>query len=98
MVMAEKIVHRIDGSAMSTSVADVGAHRGATLVPLAEALEGFGDAAQSRWVAWRRKLRLEAITPEQFVDLLDLVMAFADPVIGGTVAGKTWEPSRRTWT
>lgn len=32
-----------------------------------------------------------------FTDLLDLIVAFADPFIGGAVGGKAWQPFERAW-
>jgi Nucleotidyl transferase AbiEii toxin, Type IV TA system len=55
---------------LAEAVQRVAAHRGATIAPLHEVLDGYAEIAQQRWTAWRRKQHLEATTPESFSDLL----------------------------
>lgn len=76
----------------------VAAHRQATLRPLAEALVGMADTAQSKWAAWRRKQRLQDTTPEQFQDLLDHCTSFTDPILAGIEDNSRWDPTERAWT
>lgn len=54
--------------------------------------------AQRKWAVWRRKQRLEATTPDQFEDLLDVCTAFADPVLDKAAQGGTWDPTNDSWT
>lgn len=79
------------------AMAAVGEHRQADLRPLAEVLADMVGTAQPKWLAWRRKQRLETTTAEQFQDLLDRCVAFADPVITGAATGSTWDPDSGTW-
>jgi hypothetical protein len=67
------------------------------LSPLAEALAGYADLAQARWAAWRRKHHLEDRLPSAFNDVLDAVIAFADPAVDGTAAAMSWNPTERAW-
>jgi hypothetical protein len=40
---------------------------------------------------------LAARVPGLFSDVLEATVAFADPVIQNTVAGKNWDPAARSW-
>lgn len=71
----------IEPKTLSEAIARVAEHRETTVEPLAEALDGYANLAQTKWAAWRRKQRLDK-TPSQFADLLDEVTAFADPILG----------------
>ncbi len=50
--------------------------------PLAPLRETMPPLAQPRWAAWRRKQQLEAVLPEEFADVLDAVVRFADAHLG----------------
>ena len=71
----------LDDIALVEAIRRVAAYRHVPIQPLREVLAGYPRIAQSRWSAWRRKLRLTTSTPEQFADLLDLVLAFTEPVL-----------------
>lgn len=83
----------VAAEALTAAIRRVAEHRGVELRPLAEVLDGYGEIAQARWMAWRRKQQLEDRTPESFDVLLDDFIAFADPAIRGEVSG-SWLPSR----
>ncbi|MBY0443424.1 MAG: hypothetical protein K2Q25_15015 [Mycobacteriaceae bacterium] len=82
---------------MASAIGVVADHRRVTMSPLPNVLLGMADTAQPNWAAWRRKQRLEAVTPVRFQDLLDQCFAFADPVNDGRAAGLTWSPELRVW-
>jgi hypothetical protein len=67
------------------------------LTPLLSAFTGYAQLAQQRWLAWLRKNRLESAIPADFAVVLDVVRAFADPVIVAEVGDKTWNPVRGAW-
>jgi Nucleotidyl transferase AbiEii toxin, Type IV TA system len=73
--------HDLDAIALVEAIRRVAAYRQVSIQPLREVLTGYPRIAQSRWSAWRRKQRLTTSTPEQFADLLDLVLAFTEPVL-----------------
>jgi hypothetical protein len=62
--------HTISAQALFESVRAVANHRVVPLRPLRQVLDEYGDLAQSRWAAWRRKQALDTILPEQFTDVL----------------------------
>lgn len=77
----------VEAGALSAAIRRVAEHRVVELRPLVEVLAGYGEIAQQRWVAWRRKQQLEDRTPESFDDLLDSFIAFADPAASGRASG-----------
>ncbi|MFD2025620.1 nucleotidyl transferase AbiEii/AbiGii toxin family protein [Promicromonospora aerolata] len=83
-------------SDMAEAIRTVAAYREASLRPLDEVLDGMASLAQAKWVNWRRKQRLDDSTPEQFQELLDQVIRFADPALEGT-AELTWTPESQAW-
>ncbi|WP_419915772.1 nucleotidyl transferase AbiEii/AbiGii toxin family protein [Candidatus Poriferisodalis sp.] len=71
---------QLDMTHLSASLQMVADHRQVSIRPLADVLDGYADLAQSRWSAWRNRQALHT-TPEQFADLLDQVITFADPLL-----------------
>lgn len=95
-------VHSQDGAQLRTALVTVAEHRGVALSSLSEVLQGYSDLAQSRWDAWRRKQLLDDRLPEAFAEVLDAVIAFADPCLIGAVASgepspDRWDPVRGQW-
>jgi len=88
---------RIRQSDLAPAIEQVAAYRGIELQPLDVALDGLADVAQTRWTQWRRKQRLETSTPLQFQELLDQIVAFAGPALGGSSGSRTWDPEARVW-
>jgi hypothetical protein len=76
----------------------VAAYRNAQLTAMADVLAGYPARAQSRWAAWRRKQRLEDRLPAAFTDVLDRVVALADPALTGSAANQCWDPAARAWS
>jgi hypothetical protein len=89
--------HAVDGNELHQAIENVAAFRHATLAPLAQVLAGYGDIAQAKWSAWRRKQQLDDRLPELFDDVLKAVVAFADPIITGTARARRWDPKTATW-
>lgn len=87
----------MSGAVLVESCATVASYRGATLIPLGEALTDFAEIAQTRWSPWRRKQRLEAQGPDRIADLIAGLVVFADPILDGTAAQLSWDPARREW-
>lgn len=91
--------HPIDGRDFEMALQTVAQHRDVSLVPLAEALDGYADVSgvQSKWSAWRRRQQLDDRLPEAFADVLEQVYAFADPAIAGDTAEDQWRPHDLSW-
>jgi hypothetical protein len=89
--------HGIRADTLRTSLLRVAEHRAVALSSLKSSLTGYEDIAQTRWVAWLRKQRLESSIPTQFSSVLEYVTEFADPLIEGGATGKSWDPAQRLW-
>jgi hypothetical protein len=87
----------IDGDELDGAMNAVATHRAQPRIPLAEALADVAEVAQDRWRRWRRAQRLEHRIPEDFGEVLDEVIAFADPALSGHARLKTWSPTGRAW-
>jgi predicted nucleotidyltransferase component of viral defense system len=90
--------HAINGAELTSAIRRVAEHRNVRLLPLAQALDDYGQIGQQRWTAWRRRQRLEDRLPEQFGDVVAAVIDFADSAILGSAEGDSWEPTTRKWS
>jgi hypothetical protein len=73
-------------------------HRLVELVSLGDALDGSAEIGQPRWTAWRSKLQLTEILPDDFDRTLESLKTFANPIITGSVNDlATWAPGQRAW-
>jgi hypothetical protein len=88
--------HPVNGDEVQTALRVVAEHRRVQLARLADVLDGYAALSQGKWAAWRRKQQM-LDQPEQFDDLLQAVIAFADPALTGQVRGLTWNPTSRQW-
>ena len=90
--------HRVEARTLRTSMQRVAQYRGVPLSPLESTLIGFPEIAQSRWLAWLRKQRLESAAPEDFSTVLELVVSFADPVLSDAQTMTSWNPLEKVWS
>lgn len=89
--------HTTDGTELQGACAEVAAYRRVELSPLANALDGYATLGQARWAAWRRQQHLEDRLPFSFADVLEEVVAFADPAINAAAEPQEWDPDARRW-
>jgi hypothetical protein len=90
--------YAVQAQTLRTSMQRVAEHRGLPLGPLRPVLIGYSDIAQSRWLAWLRKQRLEAVAPAEFSLVLEVVTSFADPaILGAGATPGSWDPLKSTW-
>ena len=83
----------VRAAAMATA-----AHRQVELRALASVTAGYGDVAQPKWSAWRRKNDLGDLCAALFGDQLADVITFIDPVFTGDLPDTaTWDPLTYTW-
>ena len=71
--------------------------RAVALTPLRTALVGYAEIAQSRWVAWLRKQRLNNSIPTEFSIVIQSAVSFADWMIERGGASSTWDPAEGKW-
>ena len=90
--------HPVNSATFRSSLHRVAQHRRLALVPLTAVLAGYSEIAQTRWIAWLRKQRLETTIPAEFSKVLDYVASFADPIISGQATSlDMWDPMLRRW-
>jgi len=70
----------IDPDELLRSARAVARHRGVILEPVAPHLASYGEVAQAKWAAWRRKERLESACEENLDDQIALVAFHLDSV------------------
>ena len=72
--------------------------RDVELSALGEMLDGYAEIGQPRWAPWRAKLQLTEILPADFGAALEVLRAFADPILTGVAADSaTWNPELEVW-
>lgn len=82
----------------STALATTAAYRGVTLRPLSSVISDLPQQRQSSYTAWLRRQGSAATGyPTDFADTVALIAAFADPLIGGDVQNRSWDPDRARW-
>jgi hypothetical protein len=72
--------HGIQADELLRSARAVARHRGVILEPVAPHLVSYGEVAQAKWAAWRRKEHLESACEENLDDQISLVAAHLDSV------------------
>lgn len=87
----------IDGADLGLAIDTVARFRDASRTSLETLLVGFTERAQGRWTAWRADQGLADRLPEDFAEVLDEVIAFADPALAGQIESKAWDPTLRAW-
>ncbi len=88
----------IDGGGLAAAIRTVAEYRQVELQQLTHVLDGYAAIAQQKWAAWRRKQQLDDRLPSNFAEIIDAVIAFGDPVVSGSAADLTWNPTTGTWT
>jgi hypothetical protein len=90
-------LHPVVGSDLRRALIEVATYRQAPLVPLRDLQEEFTGIGQARWAAWRRRQGLEDRVPEDFGEVLDVVVGLVDPVLLDVALAATWDPARLSW-
>lgn len=67
-------------------------HQRVALRPLAALLGGLGDERQQAWSTFIASAGLEEFVPSSYPDAINLVAAFIDPLLGGSVESGHWDP------
>jgi len=70
----------LDTEALVEASRAVSEYRGIELRPITPLLEGYGAVGQSKWAAWRRKAKLEAVCEENLDAQITRVAAVIDPI------------------
>jgi hypothetical protein len=100
MVLAEKLITALERGRVNTrwrDFLDIAALTRTRSVSGAELATSLRAVAQPKWLAWRRKHRLEDRCPEAFASLLAEVIGFADPILQRLDGDQRWDPEARSW-
>ena len=89
--------HPVHSHELVGSIERVASFRSIAPRPLADALRDWQRTPPPAWMTWRRSQLLDGV-PRDFVEVLNGVIAFADPVLTGEAANATWNPLNRSWT
>ena len=90
--------HPMQGEVLIDSLAQVASARGTTPRLLSSGIEGYAALARGKWAAWVRRQKLDERVPVMFAEVLEAVVAFADPAMDGSALGCAWDPNGRCWT
>lgn len=85
--------HAVGADELQTAIERVAEHRKVELTSFASAVDGFATIGQARWALWVRRQRMQDRLPLEFSEVLESVVAFADPVLGGRVTRARWDPA-----
>ncbi|MGI8336376.1 nucleotidyl transferase AbiEii/AbiGii toxin family protein [Actinomadura scrupuli] len=89
----------LDGREVTAALAATTAHRGIPLQRLSPLIGGLAERRQASYRAWlRRQGRAAGGYPKRFGAVLDLVVAFADPLLDGRVDKLRWFAGLDTWS
>lgn len=92
-------LNNLNGQELTTALAATAAHRGIALKPLSVTITDLAERRQTSYAAWRRRQGPAAADyPELFTDVVRRVIAFADPLLNGDAAARTWNAANRTWS
>lgn len=89
-------LHSVEADTFRNSLETVSTYRGVTLVPVLPALTEMPERAQAKWRAWRSRVGRQGDLPEAFVEVLNDIARFSDPVLQGTARGR-WSIAKRSW-
>lgn len=71
----------LDAEVLLNASRAVAAYRGVELKPITPLLEGYGAVSQSKWAAWRRKEKIEAVCKENLDEQIIRVAEILDPIL-----------------
>lgn len=89
-------LHSVVAADLRNSLETVAAYRGVTLTPVLPALAEMPERAQPKWRAWRARVNRQKELPEAFVEVLNDIARFVDPVLSGTARG-CWNRAKQSW-
>ncbi len=74
------------------------AHRAVPVRTLSGAATRIPELRQGAYSAWRRRqAATELMYPASMAEVVQAVLAFADPLLLGSATGMTWDSAGRRW-
>jgi hypothetical protein len=90
--------HDLDGDTMTLALRRTCAHRTVPVRGLSDSAGGIPQLRQAAYTAWRRRQAAEeSAYPASMAEVVEAVVAFADPPLLGRVAGMRWHAAGREW-
>lgn len=91
--------HQIDAGPLRDAFTATAAYRDVMLVPIGDVLSTLATDRQGGWRRYTARVGLDADVPPLLADVIEAVIAFADPVLTGSVdAEASWNPAVRRWS
>lgn len=88
----------LDGSELTQALKTTAAHRGVVLRSLSGSIAQLPELRKRSYAAWRRRQgAASASYPDLFADVVELIVAFADPLLEGGVTGQSWVAGSARW-
>ncbi len=89
--------HQVDGGRLTAAVGATARHRGVEVRLLSEVLVTLARDRQSAWTAFVRQSGLEGELPDSYDEAISFIVRFADPVLRGEAAARSWSPAGARW-
>jgi len=89
--------HRIDAGRLTAAIAATARHRRTPLRPLGEKLVTLAADRQDEWERFTARAGLQSAVPSNYSATIARVIAFADPILSGTITSGTWAPNDARW-
>ena len=90
--------HDVLGRELLAAAKATASHRRVHLQPLSAVVTRLPQLRQAPYAAWRRTHSNEPDDyPAVFLDVVNEVIVFADPVLSQTINGQTWRAASRIW-
>jgi len=89
--------HRIDAGRLAAAIAATARHRHTPLRPLGEKLVTLAADRQDDWERFIARAGLQRDVPSNYVETIARVIAFADPILSGTITSGRWAPDDARW-
>jgi hypothetical protein len=89
--------HTMSAAVVRRAIWTVAKHRSIAPRSLRVVHDGYAELGQAKWVAWRRRLKLDTVLPEQFREVLVAVWAFTDHLLESDTGDGTWHSGTRQW-
>ena len=91
------LTYAFDFMELRVAVETVAKSRGVELRSFREATDGWAEAGQTKWSAWRSRQGIEAITLADFGAQLEVVTDFIDPVFVNDSRAGPWDQVNGRW-
>lgn len=88
----------IQGADLRSAIDTVANYRQVKVEPLGTLTANMPGNAQRRWEIWRKKQRLEGVTPSSFAELLNQCLSIAEPILTGVAVTLVWQPEAKSWS